>query len=144
MAAFILWFFFGVISAVAATTKGRNWFGWFLVGVLLGPIGVILSLVMPKNQKGIDREAQRSGDYRKCPQCAELVKREAVKCKHCGSELEWSEKSRLLREFPSQQDTTKMNAICSCGEKFSYPLRNLGRNIVCPSCHQVIIEAQQQ
>lgn len=27
------------------------------------------------------------GDFRKCPFCAESVRREAVKCKHCGSEL---------------------------------------------------------
>ena len=25
--------------------------------------------------------------YRKCPFCAEPIRREAVKCKHCGSEL---------------------------------------------------------
>lgn len=28
-----------------------------------------------------------SSEHRKCPYCAEAVRKEAIKCKHCGSEL---------------------------------------------------------
>jgi hypothetical protein len=28
------------------------------------------------------------GDYKKCPHCAESVRKEAVKCKHCHSDLD--------------------------------------------------------
>jgi len=36
-------------------------------------------------------------DEVKCPYCAELVKREAVKCKHCGSDLT----THLQDSFPN-------------------------------------------
>ena len=32
-------------------------------------------------------DAEISSQYRKCPFCAEMIRREAIKCKHCGSEL---------------------------------------------------------
>jgi hypothetical protein len=32
-----------------------------------------------------------SGDYKKCPTCAELIKFEALKCKHCGTEFNQSD-----------------------------------------------------
>ena len=45
---FGFWFFCGVISSVVASNKGRSVFGWFAIGLLLGPVGVVLSLVISK------------------------------------------------------------------------------------------------
>jgi ribosomal protein L37AE/L43A len=33
---------------------------------------------------------------KKCPFCAELVKREAIKCKHCGSDISNGEGSPVI------------------------------------------------
>ena len=43
----ILWVACGVISMVLAAKKERNGCGWFFIGVLLGPIGIVMSVVAP-------------------------------------------------------------------------------------------------
>jgi hypothetical protein len=82
-----IWILCGVVAAVVASNKGRSGCGWFILGVLLGPLGFILALVVSSNQPGVEREALESGSMKKCPYCAELIKLEAVKCRFCGSAL---------------------------------------------------------
>ena len=85
--AVFIWFMCGIGSAIVAVNKGRSGFGWFLLGFLFSPIGFILSLVVGKNVAVLEANAILSGELRKCPYCAELVKVEAKICKHCGKEL---------------------------------------------------------
>lgn len=80
----IFWICCGIAAAMVASSKGRDTGGWFVLGLLLGPFGLIFALIVSK-----EGPAQ---DERKCPFCAEYVKREAVVCKHCG------------RDLPSTQD----------------------------------------
>ena len=44
----IIWILFGIGAAIAASNKGRSGFGWFWLGVLLGPFGLLFVLLIPK------------------------------------------------------------------------------------------------
>lgn len=87
MIIFLAWVACGILAAVVAANKGRSGFGWFLLGFLLGPFALILALVISKNQAAVEQQAVESGEMRKCPFCAELIRAEAVKCRFCGSEV---------------------------------------------------------
>lgn len=80
----VIWIAFGVLSAVVATGKGRDGCGWFLMGILLGPIGLISAFVASPNEKRVIE----SGKRQRCPFCAELVRVEAIKCRFCGESLQ--------------------------------------------------------
>ena len=77
---------FGLITMTVAKNKGREPISWFFIGFLLGPFGLIWALVASKDAQGIEQIQVRDGELKKCPFCAELIKPEAVICKHCGRE----------------------------------------------------------
>lgn len=83
----ILWILCGVVAAAIYSNKGRSAVSAFLVGVLFGPIGVILALATPADKVSQERKAISDGSQKKCPQCAELVKAEANLCRFCGHEF---------------------------------------------------------
>lgn len=77
------WGLCGVLALVIAEKRGASGCIGGLLGLLLGPFGVLFALFLGGDQARAARDL-RNGLLRKCPQCAELVQREAQVCKHCA------------------------------------------------------------
>ncbi|EEC8124878.1 zinc ribbon domain-containing protein [Escherichia coli] len=76
----------GIVPAIIAQTKGRSFFVWWIYGTLLFIVALVHSIVITKDEKTHEQEMMGNG-MKKCHFCAELIKEEAIKCKHCGSDL---------------------------------------------------------
>lgn len=79
----VIWLLLGVGAAIIAHNKGRSFVLWLIIGTLGGFIALIVVAALPS----IDQHPGRSRDYRKCPYCAELVRREAIRCRHCQADI---------------------------------------------------------
>jgi len=66
--------------------KGGKPGGGFLVGALLGVLGVFILAAATPGQKEIDRAARSAGLVR-CPHCAELICHQAQVCRYCQREV---------------------------------------------------------
>lgn len=76
----------GCIPGAIASSKGRSFGAWWFYGFLLFIVALIHSLCIKKNHKAIENTLASEGLV-KCPFCAEMIKPEAIKCKHCGSDI---------------------------------------------------------
>jgi hypothetical protein len=78
----ILGFPMVVIVSHSGGTSGEAGFAAFLSPL----VGVVIALsIKSGEQKAV--ESGEFGEFKKCPFCAESIRKEAVKCRHCGSAI---------------------------------------------------------
>lgn len=87
------WVVFAGLVGIAAASRGRSGFGWFLLSCIISPLIAILVLIaMPQLNAntppaGPGLEAATPDTHVRCPDCRELVRKDARKCRHCGTAL---------------------------------------------------------
>jgi hypothetical protein len=79
------WFGIAVVTGIVGSSKGRSGFGWFVLGGLFSILALIVVLVQP-SLKAV-AGAPTPETHVRCPDCRELVYKDARKCKHCGTGL---------------------------------------------------------
>lgn len=86
------WVAASVVIGIAGASRGRSGVGWFLIALLISPL-LAAVLVFALERRGV-ADTERA-DLVKCPECAELVQAEAIKCKHCGADLSAARAARV-------------------------------------------------
>lgn len=85
----ILWGLCGFIGGCVASSKGNSFMGGFFVGLILGPIGWIISALMsgPPLPQSIQVTVNNTPELKVCPYCAEQIKAAATICRFCDRKV---------------------------------------------------------
>src|ERR1041385_2914130 len=83
----VLWVVFGVLTNAVASHKGMGGCGWFALGCLLGPLGLLIIVMIPAGDVALRQKQLRQKSLRKCPHCAKMVNNQATECMFCGHAL---------------------------------------------------------
>lgn len=90
---FFFWVVLSILVGALAASKGRSGIGYFFLSIILSPLlGLIIALVSGSNEKQLEVDEFERGELKKCSFCAELIKLQAVVCRHCGRDLPKPEK----------------------------------------------------
>jgi hypothetical protein len=76
----------GFLTAAIAHSKNYNGLLWFILGLFFPAIAPIV-IIFFKQTLTAENAPPTPETHVKCPDCKELVRKEASKCKHCGSNL---------------------------------------------------------
>jgi hypothetical protein len=78
--ALALWF--GVATGLVGRVRGSSFLIWFLIGVVVPVLGLLLALLYRRESDEVRRQ---------CPTCGKIVKLHDQICTRCGTDLDFPE-----------------------------------------------------
>lgn len=116
----ILYFGLSALAGIVAARKGRSGIGFFLLALMLSPLIGLLAAAIARpadvRAQALVRAGYRSKTWRKCPSCAEIVRREARVCRFCGLSLPPELKKQPRRE-PTLRELLQAEQARGDGER---------------------------
>ena len=85
--ALIAWFILALACCQIARSKGLSVNGWGVLALLFGPFALAGVVLASTDYTALEKSRARTDEMRRCPQCDELIRTAAIKCRHCGSKI---------------------------------------------------------
>jgi hypothetical protein len=79
------WIVFSIGVGIIAALRARSFIGWAFLSLIISPLFAVIILALAG--RGDEEERPTRDTHVKCPDCAELVLKEAKVCKHCHCRL---------------------------------------------------------
>jgi hypothetical protein len=90
MTFFIFWVFLSILVGAYGSSKKRSGIGWFFLSLIISPLIAFIIIAV---------SGPSSGSLKKCPECGEEVKVEALVCRFCGFKFDKSETEKTWDEI---------------------------------------------
>ena len=82
------WIFLAFMVGALAKGNGHKFWDYFSISCLLSPaVGIIWLFAVGKNHEALEQRGIKAQILVRCPFCKETIKSDAIKCKHCGSDI---------------------------------------------------------
>ena len=96
LSAFLFWLGLAIVVGVAANTRGRHGWGWFLLAIVISPLlAGLLLLALPRLNPS---RAIAYSPMKKCAFCAQMIPLEALVCHLCRRDVDTPESVKVLLE----------------------------------------------